>query len=57
MSKKKQVPECQIIPGMLTGVNYAELIKRDSSTIIGNVEPQKKEKVKTKVYSNKMRRK
>ncbi len=50
MAKKRQVPECSIVPGMLSGVNYAELIKRDSSTVIGTVEPKKSEKAKTKVY-------
>ena len=52
---KKILPETQIIPGMLSGIDYAELIKRESNTIVGKVEPKKVEKVKTKVYKSKRR--
>ena len=50
---KKQTPECSIVPGMLTGINYAELIKRDANNICEIVNAPKKESQKTKVYSNK----
>lgn len=50
---KKQTPECPIVPGMLAGIDYAELIKRDANNVCGIVNAPKKELPKTKVYSNK----
>ena len=52
---KKQLPECTIVPGMLNGINYAELIKRDSNNVSGTVVVSKKQKVKTYYIKNKSR--
>ena len=52
---KKQIPERTVVPGMLDGINYAELIKRDSNNVIGTVDVPKKQKVKTYYIKNKSR--
>jgi len=49
---KRIVPECQIVPGMGSAIDYAELIKRDSQTECQTIETknlgQSKKMVKTR---------
>lgn len=52
---KKQIPERTVVPGMLDGINYAELIKRDSNEISGAIDVPKKQKIKTYYVKNKTR--
>ena len=45
---KRIIPECEIVPGMGSSIDYAELIKRDANTVTGTAIVPKKENVKVK---------
>lgn len=51
MSSKKQVPTCPIVPNILSGIDYANLIKQQSNQEMELLGTSKKENVKKKVYS------
>ena len=35
--QQRIVPECQIVPGMGSAIDYAELIKRDANTVTSRI--------------------
>lgn len=49
MKQQRIIPECQIVPGMGSSIDYAELIKRDANTVTGENNIPKKQTAKQKV--------
>ena len=49
--KKGKLPEIQIVPGLLTGINYKELISRDANGQSEKVTAPKKDTPKQKVFT------
>ncbi len=49
--KKGKIPETQIVPGLLTGIDYTELISRDANSQSEKVTAPKKEIPKQKVLA------
>lgn len=56
MSSKKQVPECFVVPNMLSGIDYSTLIRQQANQNVEQLGTIKKESVKKKVYSTKNNR-
>ena len=48
---KKIIPQRSIVPGMLSGIDYSELIKRDSKNVSETMKVSEGKKPKTKTYS------
>ena len=46
---KRIIPECEVVHGMGSSIDYAELIKRDANTVTGIANIPKKENANQKV--------